>query len=177
MFMAGDRISLRPIDETSVEQNTRWVNDPEIRRYTPYHTPTTVEQRKNWLLGIEKASGISNVAFTIWHNQDQVPIGYILLFDIHWINQTAEIGILIGEKQYWNQGYGSEAVELICRYGFSELHLNKLRAVVAAKNEGSLHIFKKLGFSSEGCLKSEVYTDGEYLDLHYFALFKKGLSL
>lgn len=74
-------------------------------------------------------------------------IGYLKLVDKG--NRLAEIVIVIGDKEMWNRGYGTRAVELALQECFFRLRYETLQANIMPGNEGSHHLFRKLGFTEE----------------------------
>src|SRR5205814_2669717 len=92
-------------------------------------------------------------------------IGNIKLGPIHWIHRYAEIGLLIGEKSCWGQGYASEAIRLVTTYAFERLNLHKVTAGCYATNVGSVRAFEKAGFVREGVRPRHCFCEGTYVDL------------
>ena len=84
---------------------------------------------------------------------------------VNWKNRLAELAILIGEKDYRGKGYGADAIEILCRFGFDEMNLHKIKAVVFSFNEAALRCYEKCGFEREGLLKQEMYREGAYHDV------------
>ncbi len=172
-FIEGERISLVAQVSKFIPLIVRWNNDPEVRHYARWALPTTPEQVKKWFEPAPDRTARNVVFFTIYHNIDKRPIGSIGFFDINWLNRNAEITATIGESGYWGKGLVGEAAKLIIKYGFTELNLHKIKAGVFNPNNRSLRAAEKLGFKKEAVLKDELYADGEYVDMHRFALFKR----
>ncbi|GAH98179.1 unnamed protein product, partial [marine sediment metagenome] len=107
------------------------------------------------------------------HKHAKRPIGSIGFNHINWVSRNANIFLTIGEPEYWGKGIAGEASRLMINYGFTELNLHKIFAGVFTPNTRSLRAAEKLGFEKEGVLKEEMYVDGEYHDVHKFALFKR----
>jgi len=72
----------------------------------------------------------------------------------NWIknHERSEIGYEI-HKQYQNQGYMSEAIKKVINYGFQEMNLNRIEALIDPMNENSIRIVTKNGFKQEGILR------------------------
>lgn len=80
-------------------------------------------------------------------------IGSVYLRDIDHENHKAEYGIFIGEDDARSHGYGTMACELICQYGFNELHLHKIFLRVFSENKIAQKAIKKQGFRWKGCFE------------------------
>ncbi len=78
--------------------------------------------------------------------------------------QVAELGITIGDKAAWGQGYGSEAVRLICDYGFTFLSLHTIYLWYSAFNERGRHAYLKAGFKDAGRVRGAELFDSERYD-------------
>ena len=64
-----------------------------------------------------------------------------------------DIGIDISRK-YWNNGYASEAIQAVSRYGLTAMGLKRVQAQVIPENKGSVRAFEKAGFVNEGILRN-----------------------
>ncbi|MEA3406468.1 MAG: GNAT family protein [Chloroflexota bacterium] len=84
--------------------------------------------------------------------------------EISWRNRVGWLALAVG-RNHWEQGYGSEALRLLLRYGFMELDLHKVQLTVLAYNERALGIYRKAGFRQEGVFREFVYRDGERHDM------------
>ena len=79
-------------------------------------------------------------------------------------NDSAELSYWIG-RQYWGQGYATEAVEAILRFGFKDMDLNRVFATSLARNLASGRVLEKAGFTVEGHLRQHVKHWGSHEDL------------
>jgi RimJ/RimL family protein N-acetyltransferase len=84
--------------------------------------------------------------FSIVTLDGDVLIGRGMLFAVDHINRSAMLGLVIGEKEYWGQGYGTEATRLLVDYGFSLLNLNSIMLGCFAFNTRALRCYEKVGF-------------------------------
>ena len=149
------------------------MNDPNVRHYARNIWPHTLEDVKKWYDPLPDKQMKDFVVFTIYHKQAKRPIGSIGFSRINWVSRNANIFAIIGEREYWGKGIAGEASKLMINYGFTELNFHKIIAGVFTPNTRSLRAAEKLGFEKEGVLKEEMYVDGQYHDVHRFALFKR----
>ena len=103
---------------------------------------------------------------------DGVYIGGCGLFNFNYVAQRAMLGISIGDKAYWGQGYGREAVQLLVDYGFRHHHLHKVWLEVHGRNERAIRAYRACGFVEEGRLREYVWSDGSYDDLVIMGVLK-----
>jgi RimJ/RimL family protein N-acetyltransferase len=99
-------------------------------------------------------------------------IGTFAFDSIDWHNRSAEFGIMIGEKSYWNQGYGTEAVRLLTHHGFKTLNLNRIFLHVFENNTRAIRAYEKAGFIHEGRERQAEFTDGRYIDVLRMSMLK-----
>jgi len=170
-FLVGERIYFRVLEESDItEEYIGWLNDPEVTRYLGVGKfPSTVANVKRWLEKYQDST--TNLAFAIVDKETDQHIGNITLYDINWVNRTADIGVMIGRKEFWGGGYGTEAQSLIIEYAFMRLGLNKVLNSPVADHIGSVKMAEKLGFQVEGVLRKHVFADGEYHDTLRMGLF------
>ncbi len=96
--------------------------------------------------------------------QDDLLVGLGGFDEISWRNRVGWLALAVG-REHWGQGYGSEALKLLLRYGFMELDLHKIQLTVMGYNERALNIYRKAGFRQEGIFREFVYRDGERHDM------------
>lgn len=114
---------------------------------------------------VKKANNNPNTKFfAVRLKNSDMHIGNVKLHRINRTHRSGEISILIGKKECWGKGYGTEAINLISDYAFGVLGMNKLSAECYANNKGSLKAFKKAGFQEEGIRKKQYLYKGDYED-------------
>jgi len=171
LFIEGQNVYLIPQSSERVNLYIKWINDPKVRKYSRNILPITVDDAKGWF---EPQEGrVRNfIVLEIWHKKDNKPVGHTFLTDIDWVNGWANVGMTIGEPDYWNKNIATEVTDLIIEYAFSELNLHKLHAGAIVANIGSWTVAEKRGFTFEGIRKDELFVDGEYVDVKTYYLLK-----
>ena len=103
---------------------------------------------------------------------DDKLIGFVVLFSIKWSNQTAQMAIGIGAREYRGKGYGSDALRLILSYAFSELNLYRIELTVIAYNVGAIRAYERAGFVREGVKRQAIQRDGQRFDLISYGILR-----
>jgi RimJ/RimL family protein N-acetyltransferase len=104
--------------------------------------------------------------------EDDTLIGFVVLFNIKWGNQSAEMAIGIGEKNYRKKGYGSEALALILNYAFNELNLYRVGLTVISYNTDAIKAYERVGFVQEGIRRKAVQRHGVRYDLVQYGILR-----
>ena len=172
-FIEGETIDLVAGNSKWANLICKWMNDPKVRHYSRNMWPKTLEEVKKFFEPLPDSQTREFIVFTVYHKEAKRPIGSIGFNHINWVSRNANIFLTIGEPEYWGKGIAGEASKLMINYGFTELNLHKIFAGVFTPNTRSLRAAEKLGFKEEGVLKEEMYVDGQYHDIHKFALFKR----
>lgn len=161
--IVGQNIYLRPIELTDTEDIIRWRNKDWIRRKFIHQNLFTVKKHEKWFETIVKTG--KAVQFIIYEIKSDSKIGSTYLRDINCQHRKAEYGIFIGEEDALGKGYGTEAADLVLKYGFEQLKLHKIFLRVLADNKRAITSYKKAGFEEEAYLKSDVFLEGGYRDI------------
>lgn len=144
----GDKVRLRPLRREDVALFVEWLRDPEVAHHLgrmPF--PRTEADERRW---VEKvAADESNHVFAI-EEADGAVIGSIGLHNMEWGAGKAELGIVIGEKRYWDQGYGTDAVRALLGFAFDEMGLRRISLTVFDDNPRAVRVYEKCGFRHEG---------------------------
>ncbi len=101
----------------------------------------------------------------IVRKDDHTVLGAIDIMDFHPLHSRGQIGIVI-KKEFRQQGYASQALELLCEYAFGFLQFKQLYVYISTHNEPSINLFKSLGFREAGLLKDWLMIEGEYQDIY-----------
>ena len=162
-FLKGEKVRLTPVDMDDIEIYYRWFNNPVIRKNLLQFRPITKEEEKDFL---EKALKSKDwVMFGITGTESDRLIGNISLMKINSIDRSAELGIALGDEDYLGKGYGTDAVNLMLKYGFDTLNLQRIYLRVLDFNLRALKSYEKAGFREEGRQRRAHYIDGKYCDV------------
>jgi RimJ/RimL family protein N-acetyltransferase len=112
----------------------------------------------------------SQIILAIVDKASNQHIGNIKLGPINWVHRRSPLGILIGDKEFWGKGAGSEAMRLMVEYGFRRLNLHRINLAVFAENEAAVRVYEKVGFKVEGRFRDDMFQDGRYKDRLWMGL-------
>jgi diamine N-acetyltransferase len=147
--ITGEKVALGPIRRDLLPLYQRWMNDFEVTRtLTAGFRPITWEAEEVWFEGASRRD--REVMFTIYERAATRPIGNTGLHDVDLHNRTAVFGLLIGEKDCWGKGYGTETTRLMLDYGFTCLGLHNIMLSVYSFNERGIRAYTRAGFREIG---------------------------
>lgn len=163
-FLIGERLYLRRIERSDLAgAYFQWLNDQEVTRWMQNGLfPNSPEAMEAYY--VSTATSQSDVVFAVVMKEDDRHVGNLGLHRIHATFRSAEVGVLIGDKQVWGQGVATEAIRLLCDHAFRRMNLNRLFAGAAAPNVGSIRAFEKAGFQREGVARQAYFCGGTYVD-------------
>jgi RimJ/RimL family protein N-acetyltransferase len=164
--LIGTKCYLSPIDPNDADKFTAWLNDLEItENLTLYDSVITTGNEREIL---EKLSQEHN--YSIIDLEKDELIGNCGFVAIDHLNQTAEAGLFIGNKSYWNKGYGTEALTLLLDYGFKALNLHNVQLRVYGFNRRAQRCYEKVGFKPMGIWREALLRNSERCDVVYMDL-------
>ena len=168
-----DRLLLREINKEDAEGIFACFSNSDVTRFYGQETLESIEEAEKFVdffsknyndkrgirWGIERKD-IKGIIGTIGFNA--------------WIpkHKRAEIGYEI-HPEHWRKGYTTEAVSKVISYGFEEMGLTRIGAVVFIENEASNKLLTKKGFEKEGLLKGYMYQNGIANDTFVYSLLNK----
>ena len=159
--IAGERVVLRPLQKEHLPRCVTWFNDPDVTYFLGREGPLTMAEEERWFA--EYRQKIDEEIYAIEVNGDH--IGNV---GLHWIdraNRKANVGIVIGEKERWSQGYGTDAMRTILRYAFQRVNLHKVNLDVLDYNDRAIRVYEKCGFVKEGIRRDEIWKRGRFSNL------------
>lgn len=170
-FLKGNGVSLTPLTHYHLDAHyMAWVNDPDINRYTSRGIfPLTLSACQEY---VDRSVDEKRMIFAI-QTLYRDYIGNISLQRIDLINRSAELAILIGDKEAWGKGYGLEAARILCAHGFEQLGLNRIYCGTHQHNVGMLRLAEKLGMSYEGTSRQGLYKNGEFADIIHYGMLRE----
>ena len=171
-MLIGERVRLRALERMDIPTLLRWMNDPEVREGLLVFKPMSTMMEERWLEGLadrpdDYVFGVEALIEGHWRH-----VGNVGLHGIERHHRRAEIGIVIGEKDAWGKGYGSEAMALMMRFAFHELGLHRIELEVFESNLRALKTYRALGFVEEGVRRESIYTGGRFIDALHMGVLR-----
>lgn len=170
-FLQGENIFLRGIAlEDATDRYLSWLNDPETTQgLASGRFPTSLDQLQSYIRQI--IDDPNSVMFAICDAVTGDHLGNIKLDRFDWVSRTCELGLLIGDKNSWGKGIGTEVCKLVTDYAFEQLNVRKVSLTVYSNNPNAIRLYEKIGFEKEGCLVKHVFEGGEFHDKLWMSLF------
>lgn len=177
IILSGGRIFLRQIElDDCTTSYVNWLNDLEVTQYLETKWATNnLETIQNFV--DSQRSNEHSVLFAIISKEYDTHIGNIKIGPVNKHYKHADISYFIGNKTYWNKGIATDAIRLICKFGFQELGLNKIEAGAYESAIASWKALEKNGFKREGVLREHVRLDGKYISVFRYGLLKNEWKL
>jgi [ribosomal protein S5]-alanine N-acetyltransferase len=173
LLLEGEGFVLRPIQFGDAnEKYLAWLNDDEVTKgLETISKPYTMEMLQSYVSQvIEDKFGYM---FMIEVNEGNHSIGTGRVHTINLKYATCNLGMMIGDKNYWGKGYGKKVYRLLIRFAFQDLNIRRIWEAAHADNVASLAMCEGLGFRREGILREHVLTDRGPMDKVMLGLLKK----
>lgn len=171
VFLEGDTIDLRTIEQEDIEFLQTGTNHPAVRQYAggdiPYNRPRYEEER------FDPLSDGDFVQLLVCDGEDR--LGDVSLAPIDKRRGWANLGYWI-HPDHQGEGYATEAARLALAHGFEELRLHRISATIIARNDPSKRVVKKLGFAHEGTKRDDAFIHGKHVDREVYALLREEWS-
>jgi diamine N-acetyltransferase len=172
-MILGNDIRLRALEKEDLPRCVAWLNDPEVTAGLQITTPLSLLQEEAWFERILKHPVEEQpLAIEVLLKGTWTHIGIIGFDTINWQSRCAEVGIFIGEKSFWNQGWGTRAMRLMLKHAFNTLNLNRVKLFVYETNQRAIQSYKKAGFIEEGRMRQERFLNGQYVNTVFMGILR-----
>ncbi|MBU0610221.1 MAG: GNAT family N-acetyltransferase [Armatimonadetes bacterium] len=169
-MIRGEKVVLRALEQTDLETLHRWMNDAEVVHFLGRRFPISALEEQRWLE--REHDPTKELVLGIAVPEGRL-IGSCGLHQINPCNHNAHVGIMIGEKEYWGQGYGTDALVTLCAFGFAEMNLHRVCLHVFDFNPRGIRCYEKVGFVQEGRMREAIYKHGAYQDILEMGLLRE----
>ena len=171
MTFSKIRVYLRAFELEDYKTTLSWREDDDIlkgivgKKYF-----VSSEYEKKWIH--EAMLDKKSLKLAVCLKNTNEHIGNVYLNSIDYMNRNCEYGIIIGDKNYWGKGLGSEATLLMLHHAFYELGMIRVYSKQLLSNHSSIRLHDKCGFKNEGILRKAVFKNGEYQDLNLMSILR-----
>jgi RimJ/RimL family protein N-acetyltransferase len=157
-MITGNRIILRDKRVADAQDDYAWQTDPELARLDA--APVLILSFPHYLESYANELRLSNPAkrrFAI-DTADGNHIGNCSYYGLNEAKGEAELGIMIGNRDYWNKGYGTDAVTTLVSHIFRQTNLRRIYLKTLETNIRARKCFQKCGFSPYSRMDRDGYS-------------------
>jgi RimJ/RimL family protein N-acetyltransferase len=171
-MLSTARLTVGPIELADAPRIHVWKNDEVIQELSSdeiqHETEEETERRvRRWM----ESDPNEIIHFGIRLRASGELIGFCHLAMIEKRHRRCRIGVVIGPRELWGRGYGTEACSVIIRHAFEALDLHRIGAETYSTNPRSAGMLQKLGFTREGVLRESVWKPGP-VDEYVYGLLR-----
>lgn len=170
-MMQGDRVFIRPLERTDIPslfQFNQRIEMSILQAGLPrplsirvmeehYEKRIAADERRNYF-AIVTESGFSGSTSLVQSRDSSDVFTY---------------GVIIGLRECWGKGYGTETTILMVHHAFNDLGARRLQLMTNSKNPRAIRCFEKSGFIHEGRERETNWIDGEYADTVWMSILRK----
>ncbi|KFF04415.1 GNAT family N-acetyltransferase [Flavobacterium reichenbachii] len=168
-----ERLLLRRITNDDVKEVFELRSNPETMKYIPRPLVKNDQEALDHIAMIEdKINTNTGINWGITIKNDPKLLGIIGYYRLQPENYRAEIGYML-LPDFHGKGIIPEAVNRLIKYGFEDLKLHSIEAVIDPGNIGSEKVLQKCGFIKEAHLKESEFWEGKFLDKVIYSLLEK----
>lgn len=170
----GERIYLTPLQIDNIYKHFEWNNDPELNRFDseiPFVEESFGDFKKRFDHMVYEPVPSSR-DFEI-HTNDDTLIGVAYIAGISEANRHCKIGVTIGDRNYWGQGFGRESLELLLDYCFNDLKMHRVSAETFEYNTAWQKLVEHMGFKKEGTEREYLFRDGRFWDNEIYSMLEQ----
>lgn len=163
---------LRELERKDLTIINSWRNDYELIEQlgAPFRY-INLEVDQKWFDCYMSNRGNQVRCAIVEENKDDI-LGLVSLVSVNQMNQTAELHIMIGDKENQGKGIGSFAVKEMLNHAFFNMNLNRVELTVIENNKRAIHLYEKNGFVYEGRKRKARYKGGKFMDMLMYAVLR-----
>ncbi|MDD4029161.1 MAG: GNAT family N-acetyltransferase [Caldisericia bacterium] len=171
--MNSPRLVFRKLTMKDADAIFHYASDPEVTRYVLFPTHKSMDDTFAFIqINLDKYKDEETACWGVTLKDTGELIGTA---DFVWWNvyhKKAEVGYCFA-KEYWNQGFATEALMSLLHFGFFYLNLHRIEARCFEENIASMRVIEKAGMMKEGVLKEALWSKGKYRNVRQYALLQK----
>jgi ribosomal-protein-alanine N-acetyltransferase len=169
IMLTGKNIIISEFEPLNItDEYIGWLNDPDVVKFS--NQRFLMHNRKACEEYLASFSGTNNRFLIIRHNESNNMIGTMTIYrNLH--HGTADVGIMIGDKNFWGKGVGQEAWDAVLIWLLTEVGVRKVTAGALQCNYGMIRLMERSRMELEAVKKKQEIVDGAAIDLVYYAKF------
>lgn len=171
--LESDRLLLRQITDDDVKEVYELRSNPETMKYIPRPLVTNYDEALAHIKMInDKIDTNEGINWAVTLKGNNKLLGVVGHYRIQWHNFRSEIGYMFLPECH-GKGIATEVIKLLIDYGFDEMNMHSLEAVIDPENGASARVLEKNGFVKEAHILENEYYEGKFLDTVIYSLLKR----
>lgn len=174
-ILKGSLVQLGAVDPEEYSRAfAQWRRDSELMRLMDTSEVMLRSQKdsQKWIEKELEDQDVNQYMFTIRTLAEDKFIGDIGLYVVSWAGRDAFVGLGIGERDLWGRGYGTDAMQVILRYAFTEINLRRVTLSVFEYNPRAVRSYEKSGFVHEGRMRQFLNREGKRWDMLFMGILR-----
>jgi len=156
-MITGSKVKLRPKRLTDALNDYAWQADPDLARLDAVSPLNIAYPAYLLAYAVEFCRPSSKRCHFAIETMDGKHIGNCIYYGIDGAKGEAELGIMIGNRDYWDKGYGTDAVTVLVNHIFRQTKLNRIYLKTLELNHRAQKCFQKCGFTPCGRMVRDGY--------------------
>lgn len=169
-LLLGKRIRLALLERHHLPKRVEFINDPDVQANLNFDYPTSLAKTEAWFA--KNVLSANRIDFALELIEEQLVIGFGGFINVDQGARKAELYILVGDKKYWNRGFGRDGYKLLANYGFQEMGLERIYLYQHVTNERAVKATAHLGWTTEGCLRKDIWSHGTLKDQYVVSILR-----
>ncbi|HET6380638.1 MAG TPA: GNAT family protein [candidate division Zixibacteria bacterium] len=171
-MLRGERVWLRASEKADFVDGAGWVSDAETGHFLGLKWPVGQADSEQFAQEVLSQQGKTLFSFSICLLGDARAIGNVTLRDLDKENGSAELSIVITDKELQGQGLGTDALNCVVDFGFGELRLERIWLRVFDFNERARRSYLKAGFRTDAVLRRHRFHRGRHHDVVVMSILR-----
>jgi len=170
-MLKGRLVDLKPVSLKDLENLYTWANDESLTFLSSGSESANQNNNPLEALQAQYEKNLNSqhllehgTVFIVYSKATQEPIGKCDYRNLNPVTRAAEIGLTIGERDYWGRGYGKDIIYTLLNHLFYTLNLERVQLDTWSGNHQALRLYEKAGFQREGRLRRNEFVQGSYYD-------------
>ncbi|WP_377890564.1 GNAT family N-acetyltransferase [Alkalihalobacillus sp. R86527] len=167
-----ERLKLREVKTEDAEDMLIYLSEPDVVKHmglAPFQSIANALDEINWYKSIYNEG--TGMRWGLSLKDSDKMIGSCGFLNRNAKHSRAEVGFEIS-KDHWGKGLASEALRAVIAFGFNELELERIEALIEPENHPSQRLVERQGFLKEGLLRHYEYTCGKFDDLYMYSILR-----